>query len=114
MTSSTRAWCSRSPRPPAISQKGTVRRSRRSGQRRGIDGMPESGGSVRPREYTYLIAVLALLLLAACAEQPVAEADVPCRSEGCKPGEYLVGPGDVLHISVWKDASLDRVVTVRP
>jgi len=69
---------------------------------------------VRPREYTYLIAVLALLLLAACAEQPVAEADVPCRSEGCKPGEYLVGPGDVLHISVWKDASLDRVVTVRP
>ena len=69
---------------------------------------------MRSREFTCLMAGLALLSLQACMEQPVAEANTPCRSEGCKPGEYLVGPGDVLHISVWKDASLDRIVTVRP
>lgn len=59
--------------------------------------------------------VLALLLgsLAACAEdQPVAEG--PCHGEGCRVEKYVIGPGDVLHISVWKDASLERVDTVRP
>jgi len=56
---------------------------------------------MRFREFTCLVAGLMLvMLLQACAEQPVETADTPCRSEGCKPGEYLVGPGDVLHISV--------------
>src|SRR5882724_4314164 len=69
-----------------------------------------------PRQFAYLAATFLILSLAlqACAEQPVEAAGAPCRSEACKPGEYLVGPGDVLHISVWKDASLDRIVTVRP
>ena len=70
---------------------------------------------MRSRQFTYLAVGLVLsLLLPACAEQSVATGSAPCQSEGCKPGEYLVGPGDVLHISVWKDASLDRIVTVRP
>lgn len=70
---------------------------------------------MRSRQFTYMAVGLTLnLLLPACAAQPVETAGAPCRSEGCKPGEYLVGPGDVLHISVWKDASLDRIVTVRP
>jgi polysaccharide export outer membrane protein len=70
---------------------------------------------MRSREFTRLAAGLILaLLLPACAEQSVETTGAPCRSEGCKPGEYLVGPGDVLHISVWKDATLDRIVTVRP
>ena len=36
---------------------------------------------------------------------------------GAKPeesGEYRLGPGDVLTISVWKNADLTRTVTVRP
>lgn len=70
---------------------------------------------MRSREFTWLAAGLILsLLLPACAEQTVESAGTPCQGEGCKPGEYLVGPGDVLHLSVWKDASLERVVTVRP
>ena len=70
---------------------------------------------MRSRQSVYLAAGLILsLLLPACAEQPVETSSAPCRTEGCKPGEYLVGPGDVLHISVWKDTSLDRIVTVRP
>ena len=70
---------------------------------------------MRSRQFTHLAAGLILsLLLTACAEQSVETAGTPCQSESCKPGEYLVGPGDMLHISVWKDASLDRIVTVRP
>src|SRR6185312_11303416 len=37
-----------------------------------------------------------------------------CHGEGCRVEKYVIGPGDVLHISVWKDASLERVDTVRP
>lgn len=70
---------------------------------------------MRSREFIRLVASLTLaLLLPACAQESVETASAPCQSEGCKPGEYLVGPGDVLHISVWKDTSLDRIVTVRP
>jgi polysaccharide export outer membrane protein len=62
-----------------------------------------------------ILGVLALLLgsLVACAEdQPVA--DGPCHGESCRIEKYVIGPGDVLHISVWKDASLERIDTVRP
>lgn len=31
-----------------------------------------------------------------------------------KPQEYLIGPEDVLDISVWKNQELSRIVTVRP
>jgi polysaccharide biosynthesis/export protein len=61
------------------------------------------------------LGFLALLLgsLAACAhDQPVA--DGPCHGESCRVEKYVIGPGDVLHISVWKDASLERIDTVRP
>ena len=62
------------------------------------------------------VATAGLLLagLAACVQQPVQASGDPCRGDGCKVEEYLIGPGDVLHISVWKDATLDRIVTVRP
>ncbi len=64
-----------------------------------------------------IMNIVGVLMLAAvfagCAEQPVAAAD-NCHGDGCKVGEYRIGPGDVLHISVWKDQGLDRVVTVRP
>jgi polysaccharide biosynthesis/export protein len=61
------------------------------------------------------LGFLALLLgsLTACAhDEPVA--DGPCHGEGCRVEKYVIGPGDVLHISVWKDASLERIDTVRP
>jgi polysaccharide export outer membrane protein len=62
------------------------------------------------------VAIAAMLWagLSACIQQPVQVSGAPCRGDGCKVEEYLIGPGDVLHISVWKDATLDRIVTVRP
>jgi polysaccharide biosynthesis/export protein len=51
------------------------------------------------------------LLLAALVLLVALEA----RSEGIAPDPaYLLGPEDVLHISVWKDESLTREVVVRP
>lgn len=56
-----------------------------------------------------------LLLLGGCAGVPGAAAPVACQGAACPPTKgYLIGPGDVLHVSVWKDATLDRTVTVRP
>ena len=36
------------------------------------------------------------------------------RGKGSPAGDYVVGPGDVLDISVWKDESLTRSVLVLP
>ena len=69
----------------------------------------------RPLRDLAILGVLALLLgsLTGCAEdQPVA--DGTCHGESCRVEKYVIGPGDVLHISVWKDASLERIDTVRP
>jgi len=60
-----------------------------------------------------LLMMAAALLLAACSDTPAVN-DGPCRGDGCQVQKFAIGPGDVLHISVWKYQSLDRVVTVRP
>ncbi|HEY3645476.1 MAG TPA: polysaccharide biosynthesis/export family protein [Gammaproteobacteria bacterium] len=60
------------------------------------------------------LGLLAALLAAvtACAhDQPVA--DSGCHGD-CRAERYVIGPGDVLHISVWKDQNLERIDTVRP
>jgi len=51
------------------------------------------------------VAVLGLLLVAPAA--PMAQDSSPV-------GDYLVGPGDILNISVWKDESLTRQCVVLP
>ena len=38
----------------------------------------------------------------------------PQRMVGAAPAEYVIGPEDVLQISVWKNETLSRVVPVRP
>jgi len=59
-----------------------------------------------------LLAAL-LVALSACAhDQPVAT-DSGCHGD-CRAERYVIGPGDVLHISVWKDPNLERIDTVRP
>ncbi|HSN18159.1 MAG TPA: polysaccharide biosynthesis/export family protein [Gammaproteobacteria bacterium] len=68
----------------------------------------------RLRDFINLGILLMLMgTLPACAhDQPIADAQ--CHGEGCRADHYVIGPGDVLHISVWKDASLERIDTVRP
>ena len=68
----------------------------------------------RLRDYLNLgILLMFVGILPACAhDQPVS--DYQCHGEGCRADHYVIGPGDILHISVWKDASLERIDTVRP
>lgn len=60
--------------------------------------------------------VAALLLTTACAGMADPLAAPVCKGSVCDApaGEYHIGPGDVLQISVWKDDSLNRTVPVRP
>lgn len=59
----------------------------------------------------------AILLFAALilAPAPPAEAQAPAPARGPEQveGDYVIGPGDVLQIFVWKEPDLTRDVTVR-
>lgn len=59
---------------------------------------------------------LAILLagVTACAQHPLQPEPIQCQGHSCEIQSYVMGSGDVLHISVWKDPGLDRTVTVRP
>lgn len=62
-------------------------------------------------------------LPAAPAARPTADASAPSASPGPAPqlgatlplaSEYIIGPGDVLQLTVWKNETLSRTVPVRP
>jgi polysaccharide export outer membrane protein len=55
-----------------------------------------------------LVSLLTLTTLSAPAAEKAAAVPSPMVAD------YLIGPGDVLYISVWKDESLTRNVPVRP
>ncbi|MFH1973977.1 MAG: polysaccharide biosynthesis/export family protein [Pseudomonadota bacterium] len=64
-------------------------------------------------------AILCLLSLAAplwaAGEQNITAPPVKTPGESTEiPGSYIIGPGDLLDISVWKDESLTRTVVVLP
>jgi polysaccharide export outer membrane protein len=52
----------------------------------------------------------------ASASPPTAPAAVPAPppAAAAAPVDYVIGPGDVLSVSVWKNEALSRVVPVRP
>jgi polysaccharide biosynthesis/export protein len=57
--------------------------------------------------FTAIIAFLAILPHALCAQDTPGAAVPPG-------GDYIIGPGDTLFVSVWKDPALTQTVPVRP
>jgi polysaccharide export outer membrane protein len=62
------------------------------------------------RSLTAALPALAALVLAAV---PAGAQAPPTRSPEQVEGDYIIGPGDVLQIFVWKEPDLTRDVTVR-
>ncbi len=65
------------------------------------------------RKLTPMILCVAVLSFAGCAMQqghPLA----PARADSAASTEYLVGPGDVLNIVVWRNPEVSTTVPVRP
>jgi len=65
------------------------------------------------------LGLAAAALAAACALAPAAAvAEEAPRAAAVAatvaPAEYRIGPADVLHVSVWKNESISRTVSVRP
>jgi polysaccharide export outer membrane protein len=58
--------------------------------------------------FTALILTVAFFPLTLCAQDKAAAEVVPLG------GDYIIGPGDVLFVSVWKDQALTQTVPVRP
>ncbi len=58
----------------------------------------------------FLLAVVPFPLGAAEKEAPAPERAPRASSEA----DYVIGPGDILNIDVWKDSTLTRLVTVLP
>ncbi len=81
--------------------------SKRVKMARKTDGMR---ARVRGFFNAFAMAVSLLLALVACASIEKAHQATDVKEAG----HYLIGPEDVLEISVWKNVDLSKVVTVRP
>jgi polysaccharide biosynthesis/export protein len=68
----------------------------------------------RVKKYGYLVACgIFLPLLFSCAQQTPKLSPIPVDDQGISQ-DYLIGPEDVVEVTVWKNADLSRVVNVRP
>jgi len=61
-----------------------------------------------------LIALAALSLLASCGSTGLTVAADLCPVPADRSKDYLIGPGDMLNIVVWRNAELSAAVPVRP
>jgi len=61
-----------------------------------------------------IITLLAAVWLAGCGTTPARPSDAATFVSASESGEYLIGPGDVLQIFVWREPELNATVPVRP
>jgi polysaccharide export outer membrane protein len=47
-------------------------------------------------------------------DQPKSKVVAPVQSQTGQPGDYVIGPEDVLAVNVWKEPEISRSVPVRP
>ncbi len=57
---------------------------------------------------------LSRLVVCVCVLLAFALPSAAQQDAGASRGDYVIGPGDVLDISVWKDTELSKLVTVLP
>lgn len=67
----------------------------------------------------YFWVTLFLMLVAGCATKELRTHEVQLSADTPDPAKppnefYMIGPGDVLHVAVWKEENLSGPVTVRP
>lgn len=63
---------------------------------------------LKDRFVSLIVLILVGAFLSSCATAP------PPVSPTAPSGDYLLGPEDILEISVWKEEDLSREVTIRP
>jgi polysaccharide biosynthesis/export protein len=80
-----------------------------------IRDIKSSNRGVRLPRHHHLRSLTAALLglTAVLSAQPAGAQAPPARSPEQVEGDYVIGPGDVLQIFVWKEPDLTRDVTVR-
>jgi polysaccharide export outer membrane protein len=61
-----------------------------------------------------LVTAVGLIAPAAFAQQASPAPQKPVARASAAPSDYIIGPEDVLQVSVWKNETLSRVVPVRP
>ena len=60
-------------------------------------------------KFNRLITLFAILMVASAVPVGAQQTDIPTGYT-----DYIIGPGDILDISVWKDEALTKLVTVLP
>ena len=63
------------------------------------------------RGLRYCVCLVSAVVLASCAEIP---ADVIQEANRQVANEFLLGPEDVVEVTVWRNQDLSRTITVRP
>lgn len=56
--------------------------------------------------------ILLVIAMSACETTPTGPSNIVIDSEQQR--SYVIGPGDVLHISVWKEEAMQKEVVVKP